>query len=520
MRCCSSSSAARVAPTSVRARSRDSGGALPLSDGGPPAACRKWIIDEFGQRIACDSGVDLARVFDDYSRVSASDHESAAEWRALLPGVGAATASTLGAFRLAKPERFAAMCLRGIPASMRGSVWMHATGAAALMRQHASPLDPRSYACVRQRAAATPSPSLRQIAVDVPRTHGAHPYFAPAPAHDSARPALLRVLHCVALSEPEIGYMQGMNMIAALFLLVCGEEEPVYWLMLAFLRHYRMLDMYRDGLVRLQTSMATFGALFHTHLPALSTHMNASGVLPMCYATPWFVTAFAYNCDVPSAARMFDVFFLLIPGEEFVHRLGLAYLALNQRRMMRHEFSDLVVETKEMEFDDDDEYERRRASADMHSGRNGAADADWDDESSASALAVLRAAHALDLADLLRRANVTVGSIPFPDQGEPAEAPPFGLAAEASSIAVALSVSSAAAASRPHTPVLADRQPFAANHPFAIQPSAAGDGDANGSESARRLARPSSSVRVVHQRPSSATIRLRVMATNSHAPEP
>jgi hypothetical protein len=230
------------------------------------------------------------------------------------------------------------------------------------------------------------------------------------------------------------------------------------------------------------------------------------------------VTAFAYNCDVSSAARMFDVFFLLIPGEEFVHRLGLAYLALNQRRMMRHEFSDLVVETKEMEFDDDDEYERRRANGDLHGDRNGDGDADGDDESSASALAVLRAAHALDLADLLRRANVIVGTIPFPDVGEHVDAPPFGLAAEASGIAVALAASSAAGAIRPHTPVLS------VEHPFAIHQSAASsnmnDADANGSESAQRSRPPSSSVRVVHQRPSSATIRLRVMATTAHTPGP
>lgn len=463
---CLCASSARVAPlpeAAAPSTSASSTASSILPSSSPPLL-QKWIIDEFGERIQCDANVSLQRAFDDASRAAAADIEISSQWRTVLHNAAQ--------FRAEHSDAYVSLCLRGVPPSMRADVWMHITGAAAMMRQHASAADALSYASLCVRAASNPSPSLRQIAVDVPRTHGAHAFFGDAtPA--SARPALLRVLHCVALAEPEIGYMQGMNMIVALFLVVCGDEERAFWLMRVFLRSYGMLEYYRDGLARLRASMEDFERLLLAHLPLLGAHMHAEGVLPHCYCTPWFITCFAYNCQLSSAARVFDVFFLLRPGDAFIHRFGLAYLQSRERQLGSAQFSELVVETKEMQFDDVDVSAPR---GDAH-GCGCVRGSGGDDDELDPLFDVLLAAHRLDLDALAVRAQVCIRHMPFPDV--PSPLPQLPLPPEAIVIV-------GADEQRPHTPPPASSRPGSAR-----------------------------SVRVVHARPSSASIRLRAVTVET-----
>ena len=133
-----------------------------------------------------------------------------------------------------------------------------------------------------------PSPFARQISVDVPRTFATHPYFAVRDGPGQA--ALQRVLHACVLYHPDVGYLQGMNLLGAVILVVLeGNEERAFWVLVAFLRLYRMQDYYKDGLVKLETSMATFGALLRAHLPDVAGHLDREGVIPHCYATAWCV---------------------------------------------------------------------------------------------------------------------------------------------------------------------------------------------------------------------------------------
>jgi hypothetical protein len=174
--------------------------------------------------------------------------------------------------------------------------------------------------------------------------------------------------------------MQGMNMMCAVLLVVMhGVEERCFWLMVAIMRQFGMLEYYREGLVRLHSTMDTFEALLKGHVPDLASHLEAQGVVPHCYITPWFVTLFCYDADVVTAARLLDVFFLLVPGDEWVYRFGLAFLHCRAPALLTHSFEQAVVELKAMRYVDSEELDR-----------------------------MLRAAYALDLASLCTRMGVQV----------------------------------------------------------------------------------------------------------------
>lgn len=137
---------------------------------------------------------------------------------------------------------------------------------------------------------------------------------------------------------------------AVLLLTMDGNEERAFWMMVALLESYDMADFYRDGLARLQGALAALGAILRVHRPALATALEAEGMVPHCYATPWFVTCFAYDMNIGNTARVLDGFFCgPHPGPAWLFRVGLAFLVTREERLLqRPAFADLVLALKDM----------------------------------------------------------------------------------------------------------------------------------------------------------------------------
>lgn len=423
----------------------------------------KWIMDEFGQRIRQSPTMTMARAFDDLNRVSVDLESSLAPWKLLLQSDSHNNHGPQQCFidrRMSDPNGFASMCICGIPFKLRCEVWLHCSGALDLILERGGVAGAEKYYLeLQRRMKDAPSPYARQISVDVPRTLPDHPYFNTNSA-DCARPALERVLHCVALELPDIGYMQGMNMIASTLLLVVDAEYQAFYLLLAFMRHYDMMDYYRDGLSRLNQSMADFGALMRAHVPKLAAHLDSEGMMPMCYATPWFITAFTYNCvDLGMAARILDFLFLLRPGDDGIIRFGLAYFEFRQQRLLKYSFTEIVTETKYLTFDDP----TVDSIAVVDHDNSKSKDPDALLSSASSSLwyqnleRVFRIAHNIPLANLAAKAGVALPVRTLPDantvQSKAAAAaatPPD--AGEASETPQAPPMPRAASA-RPHVPI-------------------------------------------------------------------
>ena len=151
------------------------------------------LLDDYGDTyfVAGDTTAERAR--DDAQRRRADETDRlAVTWHPWLVREGLTHA------RLARATEYATMCVHGIPVALRSALWWHASGAAA---RHVR--EPNVFA--ELLSSPTPSPSARQIAVDVPRTHATHPYFAP---EATGRASLLRVLTAVALRVPDIGCVE------------------------------------------------------------------------------------------------------------------------------------------------------------------------------------------------------------------------------------------------------------------------------------------------------------------------
>lgn len=169
----------------------------------------------------------------------------------------------------------------------RGHNWVASSGAGAI--KAASPL---SYSALAVAALQAPhGPTVVQVRKDLPRTFPLHPRFAVAvggdpgqdggdhvvaAGPDSLIPALERVLLAVATWQPQTGYTQGMNFVAATLLLQLDEEDA-FWVMTAVVG--RLYPHFYDGdLSGTQIENSVIGELLAGAVPELHRRLEAAGI--------------------------------------------------------------------------------------------------------------------------------------------------------------------------------------------------------------------------------------------------
>jgi hypothetical protein len=115
---------------------------------------------------------------------------------------------------------------------------------------------------------------------------------------------MLNVLRAYALSDPEIGYTQGMNFLAGLLLTYLPSEADAYAALSLLMRQRGLRELYLPDMSLLQIRLWQLSRLLP---PRLSAHLEAHAALPVLYASSWLLTCFAADFPLHFAARVVDV---------------------------------------------------------------------------------------------------------------------------------------------------------------------------------------------------------------------
>eukprot|EP00474_Spongospora_subterranea_P011562 CRZ12020.1 hypothetical protein [Spongospora subterranea] len=300
----------------------------------PPSPIPEIILDEYGF-ILHHNRYRLS----DLSLISDQDQTRSLIWQSII--AGSDTVTTWRSDLVMARE----LSWSGIPCTIRHKAWYILSGAQSLKA-----LSPISYA----QYLLEPCPTAhRQIEVDIPRTYSEHRYFTES---GLGRERLKRLLHGLAIRlGPDTGYVQGMNMIAALLLLVFdNDEESAFWTLAAYMEQLNMKRLYQDGMDYLTLCLHRLGRLISTTYPQLEHHFGKENIEPFCYGTPWFLTLFAYNLPIRQCCRVFDAAFALNMGEELIYRFSLTYIRRVLPDLLRCQFSDATTLLKIIEIDDND----------------------------------------------------------------------------------------------------------------------------------------------------------------------
>jgi Rab-GTPase-TBC domain len=183
------------------------------------------------------------------------------------------------------------------------------------------------------------SSSVDLIPIDVPRTFPELKFFQQdGPCFDELR-VLLEAFVCYHFERVEIGYVQGMSMVAAMLMINMDARDAFTCLANTlsapfFLMCYRMEA---DGLRRCFDCLDDMLATRHARL---SAHLRSQGVATDTYAIDWFLTLFAKSLPLDAAARIFDLY--CIESAPLLFRAALAILVTLAPRLLAGDFEVCV----------------------------------------------------------------------------------------------------------------------------------------------------------------------------------
>ena len=240
---------------------------------------------------------------------------------------------------------------------------------------------------------------LEQIDKDLGRTFPSHAFIATHAGQASLR-RLLRA-YCVG-RNPRTGYCQGMNFLAALLLCVMERsEEAAFWLLLVMVERLLPSDYFTDGLTGVRVDSGILLDLMRERLPALHSHFERTGVLPMLplVTTHWFISLFVFWLPSESLLRLWDCFFCdgLKSKNKVFFRASLAIFKLHERPLL--EMTDVQMLTDGLR-------ELSRATYDADQLVHELYNKQWIGHFSLHAVQRMEAVHRVDvMADMARRAE-------------------------------------------------------------------------------------------------------------------
>lgn len=108
-----------------------------------------------------------------------------------------------------------------------------------------------------------------QIQKDLARTFQKIELFASQNMKDK----LMRILKCLVAYDPDNGYTQGMNFIAAALIIHC-EESVTFWLCTDLLEKYEIRDVYSMDFAGMYKHISIFSTLLEKYLPKVSQQLE------------------------------------------------------------------------------------------------------------------------------------------------------------------------------------------------------------------------------------------------------
>ena len=144
--------------------------------------------------------------------------------------------------------------------------------------------------------------------------------------------ALRRVLLAYAIRNPEIGYCQSMNFIAALLLYHLSEENT-FWVLASLLEDILPRDYYSSSMVGARVDQQVFQSCIQWKMPRLHEHLqNMNTVLePVCY--PWFLCLYVNILPVYTVCRIWDCLFH--EGNVILFKVALGMLKCKEEKILQ-----------------------------------------------------------------------------------------------------------------------------------------------------------------------------------------
>lgn len=163
---------------------------------------------------------------------------------------------------------------------------------------------------------------------------------------------LRRVLRAYSIYDSEVGYCQGMNFIAGMFITYVNEESA-FWLLVHVMNEApcTMRGLFGEGMTEAHQVLHVADRLISHFHPRLARHFDKEGIHISMFATQWLLTIYTSSFPFDVVTRVWDAF--LSEGWKVPYRVMLALLEISQPTLMRMNFEEILNYFKEMPFEID-----------------------------------------------------------------------------------------------------------------------------------------------------------------------
>ncbi len=167
---------------------------------------------------------------------------------------------------------------------------------------------------------------------------------------EGGQASLRRVLRAYSIYDPDVGYCQGMNFIAGMFITFVTEEEA-FWLLVHVMSEApcRMRGLFGEGMSEAHQVLYVAERLIAQFHPRLARHFDRENVHITMFATQWLLTMYTSSFPFEIVTRIWDAY--LSEGWKVTYRVMLALLEKAQPLLMKMQFEDILNYFKELPFE-------------------------------------------------------------------------------------------------------------------------------------------------------------------------
>ncbi|KAJ9138625.1 TBC-domain-containing protein [Pleurostoma richardsiae] len=239
--------------------------------------------------------------------------------------IGIAGWANKGKVGRAKWNEFRNLVLGGIPVAQRPKIWSECSGALSLRI-------PGYYEELASRSQDEDNADVvQQIAADIHRTLTDNIFFRKGPGVQK----LNEVLLAYSRRNRDVGYCQGMNLIAANLLLIMPSAEDAFWILASIIEHILPAGYYDQSLLASRADQQVLRQYVAEVLPKLSNHFEELNIALETMTFQWFLSVFTDCLSAEALFRVWDVVLCTNDGSTFLFQVALALLKLNEQQLLQ-----------------------------------------------------------------------------------------------------------------------------------------------------------------------------------------
>ncbi|XP_004695716.2 PREDICTED: TBC1 domain family member 2B, partial [Condylura cristata] len=229
---------------------------------------------------------------------------------------------------LARGPELKGLIRAGIPHQHRSRLWKWCVDLHTRKFREAAP--PGYFQALLREALQRPNPASKQIELDLLRTLPSNKHYR-CPESEGVQ-KLRHVLLAFSWRNPDIGYCQGLNRLAAVALLYL-EQEDAFWCLVAIVEVFLPRDYYTKTLLGSQVDQRVFRDLMSEKLPRVHAHLEQHQVDYTLITFNWFLVVFVDSVVSDVLFRIWDSF--LYEGPKVIFRFALALFKYKEEEVLR-----------------------------------------------------------------------------------------------------------------------------------------------------------------------------------------